>query len=405
MPSFAYRAYLADGTRENGVVEAPTKQGAARKLAQQGRRSYHLVPASEEKAQIRLPGRASLTLTRRVDLSRLFAELSVLLNAGFTIDRALNAVISGEGNVARRQQLQAVLDLTTGGRSIADAFLTLPGITPDVAALLASGERSGKMAYICQRLADAFEARAKRRTSIIEALTYPAFLLLVMCGAMVVLATVLVPALEPIFEGSSARKPFTMRMLSSFGHVFNDYPFVFPLAALLALLFYLVLSKSPATKSVFSRWLLKTPVIGPLVTNAVLARYLETLSLLLGNGVTMSEALRLATNVSQQASLKASFAAVEEEVANGARLHNAVANAKLFDNATLSLISLGDDANALSLVLDRAGKMLQSAVTRRIDTLLKLLTPAMTISLGFLVGSLVVSVMTTILSINDLALQ
>ncbi|MDX8525890.1 type II secretion system F family protein [Mesorhizobium sp. MSK_1335] len=405
MPAFAYRAYLADGARENGVVEAPTKQDAARKLAQQGRRSYHLVPASEEKARIRLPGKASFTLTRRVDMSRLFAELSVLLNAGFTIDRALNAVISGEGNAARRQQLQTVLDLTTGGRSIADAFLTLPGITPDVAALLASGERSGKMAYICQRLADAFEARAKRRASIIEALTYPAFLLLVMCGAMVILATVLVPALEPIFEGSSARKPFTMRMLSALGSVFNDYPFVFPLAALLALLGYLVVSRSPAAGSVFSRWLLRTPMIGPLVINAVLARYLETLSLLLGNGVTMSEALRLATNVSQQASLKASFAAIEEEVANGARLHGAAANAGLFDNATLSLISLGDDANALPVVLDRAGKMLQSALTRRIDTVLKLLTPAMTISLGFLVGSLVVSVMTTILSINDLALQ
>ncbi|TGQ73019.1 type II secretion system F family protein [Mesorhizobium sp. M00.F.Ca.ET.186.01.1.1] len=405
MPAFAYRAYLADGTRENGLVEAATKQDAARKLAQLGRRSYHLAPASEDKARIGLPRKASFTLTRRVDLSRLFAELSVLLNAGFTIDRAMSAVISGEGNAARRQQLQTVLDLTTGGRSIADAFMTLPGITPDVAALLASGERSGKMAYICQRLADTFEARAKRRASIIEALTYPAFLLVVMSGAMVILATVLVPALEPIFEGSSARKPLTMRMLSAFGSVFNDYPFVFPLIALLALLAYLVLSRSVAAKSVISRWLLKTPLVGSLITNAVLARYLETLSLLLGNGVTMSEALRLATNVSQQSSLKASFTAIEEEVANGARLHNAAANAGLFDNATLSLISLGDDANALPVVLDRAGKMLQSALTRRIDTLLKLLTPAMTISLGFLVGSLVVSVMTTILSINDLALQ
>ncbi|QPC90768.1 type II secretion system F family protein [Mesorhizobium sp. INR15] len=405
MPAYAYRAYLVDGTRENGVVDAPTKQDAARKLAQQGRRSYHLAPASDEKTAIRLPGKGSFTLTRQVDLSRLFGELSVLLNAGFTIDRALSAVISGEGNATRRQQLQTVLDLTTGGRSIADAFLTLPSITPDIAALLASGERSGKMAYICQRLAATFEAKAKRRASIVEALTYPAFLLVVMSGAMVVLATVLVPALEPIFEGSAAPKPFTMRMLSGFGSVFNDYPFIFPLIILSGLLGYLVLSRSAAAKSTFSRWLLKTPVVGALFKNAVLARYLETLSLLLGNGVTISEALRLATNVSQQSSLRASFAAMEEEVANGARLHNAAANAGLFDNATLSLISLGDDANALPVVLDRAGKMLQTALTRRIDTLLKLLTPAMTISLGFLVGSLVISVMTTILSINDLTLQ
>ncbi|MER8887679.1 type II secretion system F family protein [Mesorhizobium sp. M0816] len=405
MPAFAYRAYLVDGSRETGVLDASTKQDAARKLAQQGRRSYHLAPVDGTKQLVRLPGRGALTFMRRVDLSRLFSELSVLLNAGFTVDRALSAVISGEGNHTRRQQLQSVLDLTTGGRPIAEAFASLPGITSDVAALLASGERSGKMAFICQRLADTFEAKAKRRAAIVEALTYPAFLLVVMSGALVILATVLVPALEPIFEGSSAAKPFTMKLLSVLGTVFTDYPFVFPLAATIALLLYLFLSRSAGAKALFSRWLLRLPLVGPLVKDTVIARYLETLSLLLGNGVAMTEALGLSANVSRQSSLRASFTAIEDDVANGARLHSAIVKAGIFDNATMSLISLGEDANALPVVLDRAGKMLQATLTRRIDTMLKLLTPALTISLGFLVGSLVISVMTTILSINDLALK
>lgn len=405
MPAFAYRAYLVDGTRETGVLDASTKQDAARKLAQQGRRSYHLAPVGGEKQLIRLPGRGALTFTRQVDLSRLFSELSVLLNAGFMVDRALSAVISGERNHTRRQQLQSVLDLTTGGRPLAEAFASLPGITSDIAALLTSGERSGKMAFICQRLADTFEAKAKRRTAIIEALTYPAFLLVVMSGALIILATVLVPALEPIFQSSSAAKPFTMTMLSALGTIFSDYPFVFPLAATLGLLFYLFLSRSWRTKALLSRWLLRIPLIGSLVKESVIARYLETLSLLLGNGVAMTEALGLSANISTQSSLRASFAAIEDDVANGARLHNAIIKSSIFDNATTSLISLGEDANALPVVLDRAGKMLQSALTRRIDRILKLLTPALTISLGLLVGSLVISVMTTILSINDLALQ
>ena len=126
MPAFAYRAYLVDGSTESGVLDASTKQEAARKLAQQGRRSYHLAPASGGSQQLRLPGRSALTFTRKVDLSRLFSELSVLLNAGFTVDRALGAVIAGEANGQRRQQLQSVLDLTTGGRPIAEAFAGLP---------------------------------------------------------------------------------------------------------------------------------------------------------------------------------------------------------------------------------------------------------------------------------------
>ena len=405
MPAFAYRAYLVDGSTETGVLDASTKQEAARKLAQQGRRSYHLAPVNGERQQLRLPGRSALTFTRRVDLSRLFSELSVLLNAGFTVDRALSAVNSGAPNHQPPQQLQSVLDHTTGGRPVAEAFAGMPGITSDVAALLASGERSGKMAYICQRLADTFEATAKRRAAIVEALAYPAFLLLVMSGALVILATVLVPALEPIFEGSSAPKPFTMTMLSALGTVFRDYPFVFPLGAVLALLSYLLLSRSADARKRLSHWLLKIPLIGPLVKDAVIARYLETLALLLGNGVAMTEALGLAAKVSRQSSLAASFATIEETVANGARLHGAIVKAGIFDNATMSLVSLGEEANALPVVLDRAAKMLQLTLSRRIDTVLKLLTPALTISLGFLVGSLVISVMTTILSINDLALQ
>ncbi|MER8652522.1 type II secretion system F family protein, partial [Mesorhizobium sp. M1121] len=346
-----------------------------------------------------------MPFTLTCDHSVVFAALWVRRTPGYTGARARGAVIAGEANRQRRQQLQSVLDLTTGGRPIAEAFAALPGITSDVAALLASGERSGKMAYICQRLADTFEATAKRRAAIGEALAYPAFLLLVMSGALVILATVLVPALEPIFEGSSAPKPFTMKMLSVFGTVFRDYPFVFPLAAVLGLLSYLVLSRSAGARKQFSHAVLKIPLIGALVRDAVIARYLETLALLLGNGVAMTEALGLAANVSRQSSLAASFASIEDNVANGARLHGAVVKAGIFDHATMSLVSLGEEANALPVVLDRAAKMLQLTLTRRIDTVLKLLTPALTISLGFLVGSLVISVMTTILSINDLALQ
>lgn len=405
MPAFAYRAYRADGSTETGVLDAPTKQDAARKLAQRNCRPYHLVPVSSQASRLRLPGRGALTFTRKVDLSSLFSELSVLLNAGFTVDRALGAIITGEANPQRRQQLQSVLDLTTGGRPVAEAFAGLPGITPEVAALLASGERSGKMAYICQRLAETFGATAKRRAAIVEALAYPAFLLLVMTGALVILATVLVPALEPIFEGSSAPKPFTMRLLSAFGTLFGDYPFVFPLAAVMGLLSYLLLSRSADARKHISHWPLKIPLIGTLVRDAVVARYLETLALLLGNGVAMTEALGLAASVSGESPLAASFAAIEDNVANGARLHGAIVKAGIFDNATMSLISLGEEANTLPVVLDRAGKMLQLRLMRRIDTTLKLLTPVLTISLGLLVGSLVVSVMTTILSINDLALQ
>lgn len=398
MTAFVYRAYRFDGTVESGTLEASTKQEAARKLSQQSRQPFFLAPAVSTSGSGNIG--AFLTLSGRVDIGRLFSELAVLLNAGFTIDAALNAAISGERDARRRADLQKVLESITGGRPAAEAFSILPGVTPDVTALLASGERSARLAIVCQRLADSYEARKKRRAAIVEALTYPAFLLVVMAGALVVLATVLAPALEPIFEGSDKAKPFTLSLLSTIGTAVTAYPFVFPAIATCGLLCFLLLSRSQGTRRSIASLTTKIPLVGSLLKSAAAARYLDTLSLLLGNGVPMAEALQLAANAN-----KAGFDTIGEAVANGSRLHAAMVESSLFDNTTTSLISLGEEANVLPTVLERAANLLSIRVSRRIDGALKLLTPALTVSLGLLVGSLVISVMTTILSVNDLALR
>ncbi|BBD40257.1 general secretion pathway protein GspF [Aminobacter sp. Y103A] len=403
MPTFRYRAYLADGTDESGLLEAATKQDAARDLSKRGCRPYYLAPTKTDQSAAR-PSSFAL-FSQKVKPERLFADLSVLLNAGFTIDRALAAVIASEGNRARQGHLQSIHDLIVSGRSVAEAFATLPAMSPTTIALLSSGEKSGKIALVCQKLAESYQASARRKTAIIEALTYPAFLLIVMVGALFVLAAVLVPALEPIFEGSTSDKPLVMSMLASLRNTFIDYPAVFPLIVLICLLAFFGMSRSTRMQNLASEALLKTPLLGQLIKRMAVARYLQTLSLLLANGVTMLDALKLAGDTVAQAGLRPHFADIKESVANGSKLNDAIAGQPLFEQATVSLISIGEEANALPAVLERAAEMLQMRVTSQIEALLKLLTPIMTISMGLVVGSLVVSVMTTILSINDLALK
>lgn len=403
MTAFVYRAYRFDGTVETGTLEAPTKQDAARKLSQQSRQAFFLAPTVSRSGSGNI--KSFLSISRRMDFGRLFSELAVLLNAGFTIDAALNAAISSEADAGRRVDMQKVLELITGGRPAAEAFSILPGVTPDVTALLASGERSARLAIVCQRLADSYEAKKKRHAAIVEALTYPAFLLVVMTGALVVLATVLAPALEPIFEGSDRTKPLTLTLLSSIGAAVTTYPFLFPAIAAFGLLCLLLAKRSPRTQRSIAALSTKMPLLGTLLKNTATAHYLDTLSLLLANGVPMTEALQLAANANRRSALKAGFDTIGEAVANGSRLHAAMVESRLFDNTTTSLVSLGEEANVLPTVLERAANLLSIRVSRRIDGALKLLTPILTVSLGLLVGSLVVSVMTTILSVNDLALR
>ncbi|CAM5351915.1 Putative type II secretion system protein F [Mycolicibacterium aubagnense] len=403
MPAFAYRAYFANGKHDAGTLDAGTAQEAARELARRGLRPYQLTAVGDRQTLGRSSSKS--LFSRPVDLGKLFSDLSVLLNAGFTIDRAIAAIIASETNVSRRRSLQGILDLTTAGRSVAEAFSSLDNAPADVIALLASGERSGKLPVVCERLAEIHEARAKRRSAIVSALAYPIFLLMVMAGAVLVLAFVLVPALEPIFEGASTPPPLTMRLLAGLGAVVSDYPFIFPLIAIIILLAILAASRSANLKKRLFGWYVGIPWIGPLLKEATTARYLEALALLLANGVAMTEALRLSTGTVGNSPLAPDLARLENDVGNGARLNEALGRSKMFRDAVVSLVALGEDANALPLMLERAARMQQAEVSKRIETLLKLLTPTLTIVLGMLVGSLVISVMTTILSINDLALK
>jgi general secretion pathway protein F len=281
----------------------------------------------------------------------------------------------------------------------------LPGVSGDVAALLESGERAGKIGTVVKRLSETMEARARRRAKLVEALTYPAFLSVVMAIALVVLAIVLVPALEPIFEGSAAQKPLTLRALSTLSALLTETPFVLPLAILTVLSPVLAVSKSARARSMVHGLLHSAPLVGSLLKNVLSARYLETLSLLLANGVPMTEGLQLAAAVTSEDRARLHLAAIGNRVSGGASLHDAMAASGLFDSTTISLVSIGEDANALPAVLGRAAVLQQERVSKRLDAMLKLLTPLLTITLGLLVGGLVVSVMTTILSVNDLALQ
>lgn len=403
MPAFAYRAYFPNGKHDAGTLDASNVQEAARELARRGLRPYQLTAVSDKHARGRSTPKS--IFSRSVDLGKLFSDLSVLLNAGFTIDRSIAAIIASETNVSRRKSLQGILDLTTAGRSVAQAFSSLEKIPADVIALLASGERSGKLPLVCERLAEIYEARAKRRSAIVSAFAYPIFLLAVTGAAVLVLAFVLVPALEPIFEGSSTPPPLTIRLLSGLAAVVTEYPFIFPLIAIIVLFGFLAASRSATAKKRLFGWCLGIPLAGPLFKQAITARYLEALALLLANGVAMTEALRLATGTVGSSPLAQDLGHLENDVGSGTRLNEALGKSKMFGASIVSLVALGEDANALPLMLERAARMLQTELSKRIENLLKLLTPALTILLGVLVGSLVISVMTTILSINDLALK
>lgn len=406
MAAFAFRAYRQDGTLEAGVIEAADGREAARKLQQANKSPFALNKVDGTRATVLPTAQTSWwRLERRADISKFLADLSVLLDAGFNAAAALRVLASAEPSAGTKAQLSAVSDALASGRSLAQAFALLPGATPDIAALVASGEASGRIAAVVATLAESHKARAERRAAVRDALIYPGFLLFLVAAAILFLSLFLMPAIEPIFDSSEIEKPLIVWLLSGFGNaVRGDIMLWLGLAAtLLALAAFA--ARRPSGHAFFVRILLRLPLFGRLRIQAAGARFLDALALLAGNGVPLNEALRLAALACPLEPVRAKLDRTRDRVAEGERLQPALATIGLFDEPTLMLVGLGEESNNLGAMLKRAATLIETRQKVLLDRLITFLTPAVTIALGLLIGTLVVSVMTALLSMNQAAIQ
>lgn len=400
---FKFRAYSQSGGQDSGFVMALDRADAVRQLSQAGKIPYEIKQVEGTAATSTSPLRG--LFQPKLDLTHFLSELAVIIGSGFNVDIALKAVADAESNKAQKARIQAIHAQITEGKSVAEAFASQPGMPPDVVALVASGESSGRLDLVVSELAKSHALRAKRNGEIGEAMVYPAFLLLIMVGALLVLSLYLVPALEPIFSNAGATPPFIVRALGGFGETIKQFGFLI-LACLGGLgLLLAVFLQRPSTRARLMDVAARVPGLAGLVRSTTRERYLSTMSLLLGNGVPMLDAMNLAADTATSAGHKARLLQARLRVASGEPIWQALKSSDAFPDSMLSLIRLGEESNNLATMMGRSGAMTQAQMQRTISRALALLTPAMTILLGGLVGSLVISVMTTLLSINELAIR
>ena len=406
MASFSYRAYLEDGSPEAGVIEASDRREASRKLAQSKKRPFALNEVNSKAiGSAAAASRPWWTFGRKTDLTKILAELSVLLDAGFNVAAALRIVASAEASLHDRDRLLAISDQIANGKSFSEAFASLPELPAEMSAMIASGESTGKIAQVIARMSEGYRYRAERRSAIIEALVYPSFLVMMVIGAFLFLSLFLMPAIEPVFESGTVEKPLVVKLLAGFGRLLTENgPMV--LASLITVIggMFLLLRR-PVGRLLMSRTGLALPVIGRLRRESAVVRYLDTLSLLTENGVPMIESLRLSALTCTVPDMRQRLETVRDNVANGERLQAAFARTSIFDGPTLTLVGIGEESNSLPLLLKRSSMLTETRLKRSIDPNDTVLTPANTNGLGRMIGGRVVSVMTALLSINEIAVQ
>lgn len=403
---FKFIAYGENGGRETGYVDAVSEADAVRRLSKDGKIPFEIREARGAAASGRAkPFSLRSLFETRLDLTRLFEDLAVMLNSGFNIDIALRAVADAEPAKAQKARVLAIHSQISEGASVADAFSSQPEIPSDVAALIASGENSGRMDAVFSELAQSYTLKAARRSEISEALLYPGFLIVVLLGTLLLLSLYLVPAIEPIFENGGVATPAVVAALSALGMFIKSYGSTASLAVLAMLLLLIPSLRTRTARARLTNLLVRIPIASGFIKSVTRGRYLRVMSLLLANGVPLQESMKLAANTAPVESYQNRLGDARQSVSSGEALWVALDKSGVFTNSIVSLVKLGEESNNLAPIMGRAAAMTDAQLQRAIARLLTFLTPAITIFLGLVVGALVISVMTTLLSINEIAIR
>jgi general secretion pathway protein F len=405
VPLYRYKAVSPDGEVVEADMAAPSRAAVVERLQQQGHvpiRAEELRAAGARRGlRLDLSGRQ----LDRKDLVLLTRDLSVLLQAGLALDRALAILAELAARERARELLSGLLERLRGGASLADAMAASGPVFPRFyVSMVRAGEAAGSIETTLARLAQFMERAQALRETVNSALIYPAILFATAALCVTLLVTLVVPSFEPLLAASGQPLPLPMRVVIGLGDFLGQYGWLAALAvAALALGARGALAR-PGPRRWFDRLVLRLPLLGELTGKAEGARFARTLGTLLRNGLPVLSALPIVKETLGNRALQDAVDEVAASLKEGRGFAEPLLAAGRFPGLLVHLVRVGEETGALEDMLFKAAEICEQDVQRAVERLLAVLTPALTIALALLVAGILSAIMSAMLSTYELPL-
>ncbi|AKU66731.1 MULTISPECIES: type II secretion system F family protein [Ottowia] len=405
MPEFLWRAAHADGQAAEGRTEAAAEADVLRQLRERGLTPIRVQPAGQaEGAALAGPRpRAARGPVKPADVLSLTSELAIMLRAGLALDAALRVLIDMSHKPSVRAMLEKVLEDVKGGAPFSRALAAHQAHFGDFYInMIRSGEVSGQMPQVLDRLAGHMQRLRALRESVVSATLYPAILLGVAVLSLVGMLGFVVPQFEKLFKGMGDALPMPTRVVMLLGQGFRHYGLALGLgAAALGWLAWRWL-RTPAGRQWWQARLIALPVLGPIVRKYQLTLFARSLGTLLDNGVPLLAALHISVETVTHQALRQALAKMAPLVKEGSRIVPAMRATGVFEPLAINLVRVGEETGRVGAMMNELAAILDRDVETGIKRGLTLLEPALILVLGLLIAAIIVSILLGIISVNDL---
>ena len=404
MPNFSYRALTETGEVVSGQLDAPSVGEVMQRIAYLGLIPIEAV-TEPSGAAARLAGDFSfLSRVRPEDLTIFTGDLALLLRTGARINEALDMLASDAGAGRMRPIIASVGSAILAGESFGEAIGKRPDVFPPIyVALVKVGEASGTLVPILESLnAERQRAEAMQRR-LSDALRYPAFLLLAAGGVLLFFLGFVLPQFANVFKDFNAKLDpvlLTFLALSDFLRA-NAQPLAAGALALLVAGWLTV--RQPAARAYAIGLVSQLPLVRTAMEHHRTSLFCRNLGLLLASGVTMTASLRILADIMATSGGFTKWSNIIDKVRHGGRLSEALAQTRALPAMAIRTLRLGEDAGQLAELARRVADFYEVKLQRSLDRILGVVGPLAIIAISGIVGGLIVSVMTALLSVNQMA--
>lgn len=389
MPVYTYKGTNRAGVAVAGERVAANKNDLTNILR---REQINISKVSEKGKEFNIPTFGGGSVNSK-ELAVFTRQFSVMIDAGLPLVQCLEILAGQQENKTFQKVLNGVRGSVEGGTTLSAAMKQHEKVfDPLYYNMVEAGETGGILDTILQRLSAYIEKNVKLKRAVKSAMIYPASVMSIAVGVVVLLLWKVVPIFVTLFNGLDVELPLPTRIviaLSNFiGSVYGLMIVVFIVAAVFALKFWY---KTPGGRMAIDTTLLKLPVLGIVLRKIAVARFTRTLGTLISSGVPILEALDITARTAGNAVVEKAIAQTRKAVESGRSLVDPLKETDVFPGMVTQMIGVGEQTGAMDAMLQKIADFYEDEVDAAVKDLLTALEPVMIVFLGVMVGGVVIS--------------
>ncbi len=396
---YKYRAYSTDKKIVDGKLDVASESLAEDTLYRAGFQNIiSLEEIKPEPGIERLLSKIFSVKPREViDISN---QLATLIQAGITISSALKLLEGQATNKALKKVFGGLLKEIQAGNSLSQALTLYPKVFPNTyCQLIKASEQAGTLEVGFRQSAKHLEKQASANQKIKRAMLYPTFVLLLAIGIAILLITVALPPLINLFTSLDVQLPWTTTLLVSISNFFIANGLAVPGGLVAAIILIYFLLRLPSVKLARDKFLIKIPVIGKINIERSMGLFCQTASMLLQAGLRLPQVIDVVIQTNRNQVIRAALSNVKERLVQGEGLAQPMAENKLFPPLLVEMALVGERTGTMDTTLGTLADFYEREVDRKIDSLISMIEPILTLLIGGVVIFIALSMITPMYSI------